>query len=115
MLVMKDQKFNSSDVLTSGMDFSMEEIQKYGDATRFMKIRDEMSRFLINLNQSHIAKSTGQQIHFLFMAQIHLENLDREIRISTENEEIIRLEIIHEKIRSLKALIQGYIKQLAAG
>ena len=107
MLVMKDQKFNSSDVLTSGMDFS--------SATRFMKIRDEMSRFLINLNQSHIAKSTGQQIHFLFMAQIHLENLDREIRISTENEEIIRLEIIHEKIRSLKALIQGYIKQLAAG
>ena len=115
MPVMNDQKCKGSDVLTSGLDFSMEGMQKYGDASRFLKIRDEMSRFLINLNQSHIAKSTGQQIHFLFMAQIHLENLDREIRISTENEEIIRLEMIHEKIRSLRALIQGYIKQLTSG
>ena len=112
---MIDQKYEGSDVLISGMDFSMEEMKRYGEDPGFMKIRVEMSRFLLNLNQSNAAESAELQIHHLFVALVHLDNLDREIRISRENEEIIRLEMIHEKIRSLKTLIHGYIKQMGKG
>ena len=112
---MIDQKYEGYDVFISGMDFSREEMKRYGEDPGFMKIRAEMSRFLLNLNQSNAAGSAEMQIHHLFVALVHLDNLDREIIISGENEEIIRLEMIHEKIRSLKTLIQGYIKQMENG
>ncbi len=115
MQIINDPIYEGSDVWIRAVNFSMDESAKYGNTPVFLNIREEMNRFLLNLNQSHSAKSAGQQIHFLFVALNHLDNLDREIRISTENEEITRLEMIHDKIRSLKMLIQGYIGQLASG
>ena len=109
------KKYESSGLLISGLDFSMEEMKKYGKDPGFLKIREEISRFLLNMNQSNMAESEEQEIQYLFMALVHLDNLDREIRISGENEEIIRLEMIHEKIRSLKTMIQEYIRQVADG
>ncbi len=96
----------------TALDISME--KTYDDFSQFLRIRAEMNRFLVNLNYSHQTDSRGQQIHFLFIALGHLDNIEKEIRISDVDEEIIRLEKIYDKIRSLKKLILEYIKQLTA-
>ena len=98
----------------AGLDLSMETIQEYQDYPRFIRIREEMNKFLLNLNQSNVSDCAGQQIHYLFIALLHLDNIDKEIKTSEVNEEIIRLEMIHEKIRSLKSMILTYIKKLSA-
>jgi len=97
--------------LAAGLGNSVKET---GDFTSFLQIQREMSHFLLNLNHSNCADGAGQQIHFLFMALEHLDNVDKEIRISGAGEELIRLEKVHEKIRSLKILILSYIRQLAS-
>ncbi len=98
----------------AGLNLSMETIQEYQDYPRFIRIREEMNKFLLNLNQSNVSDCAGQQIHYLFIALLHLDNIDKEIKTSEVNEEIIRLEMIHEKIRSLKSMILTYIKKLSA-
>ena len=95
--------------LAAGLGNAVEETS---DFNSFLRIRKEMSHFLLNLNHSSCADGVEQQIHFLFMALEHLENVDKEIRISTAGEELIRLEKVHDKIRNLKMLILGYIRQL---
>jgi len=104
-------KFESKELWNKGLMFVMEEMN--GCAGRgILEIRKEMTRFLLNLNQSQLAKSENSRIHYLHMALIHLENMDREIRISAENEEMIRFEMIHDKIRSLKTVIFEYIRKM---
>jgi len=78
----------------------------------FLRIRRELTHFLLNLNHSNGAEGAGQQIHFLFVALEHLENMDKEIRITGTDPEMINTVKIHEKIRSLKFLILNYIKHL---
>lgn len=95
-----------------GLDFSMEGIRKYGNVPGFQKIRNEMGGFLFDLQRSRNSGSVEKQVHFLFLALLHLDNLEQEMRMSSENEEIIRLELIFDKIRSLKAMIAGYIRHL---
>lgn len=104
--------YNISIDSTSALDKSMGRI--YDDFSKFLKIRAEMDRFLLNLNFSHRAHSRGQQIHYLFVALVHLDNVEKEISISDVNEDIIRLERIFDKIRSLKKLILEYIRHLAS-
>ena len=110
---MIDTKYDDSSILLSGLDFSLEGMNQYANYNGFQKIREEMNQFILKLGQCHMADTKRQQIHYLFIALVHLDNLDREIRASNESEELIRLEMIHEKIRSLKKLIMGYIKQLS--
>ena len=57
-------------------------VEENADFSSFLRIRKELNHFLINLNQSNCADGAGQQIHFLFMALQHLDNVDKEIRIS---------------------------------
>jgi len=89
-------------------------IEESGDFTSFLQIRMELNQFLLSLNYSNHAEGAGQQIHFLFLALEHLDNVDREIRISNADPELINLERIHTKIRSLKMLILGYIRHLSS-
>jgi hypothetical protein len=96
----------------SALDTSME--RTYDDFSKYLKIRAEMNRLLMNLNYSHHTQSKGQQIHYLFVALVHLDNLEKEINISDVNEEIIQLERIYDKIRSLKKLILEYIRHLTS-
>lgn len=96
----------------SALDISME--HGHDDFSRFIKIRAEINRFLKNLQDSHQASSRGQQIHSLFISLVHLDNVEKEIRASDIDEEIIRLGRILDKIRSLKSLILKYIKQLTS-
>ena len=94
----------------TALDIMME--RTYDDFSQFLKIREEMNRFLLHLNYSHHSDCTGQKIHYLFIALGHLDNVEKEIRISDITEETIRLERIFDKILSLKKLILEYIKQL---
>ncbi len=98
---------------TAGLDFSIEEMRKYDASQGIIRIREEISGFLLNLHLSNMAGSAVKRIHFLFSALTHLDNMEKEIRISAENEEILKLEMVHEKIRSLRSMIGGYIRQLS--
>ena len=97
--------------LTAGLGNSVKENT---DFSSFLRIRLELNHFLLNLNQSNSADGAGQQIHFLFMALQHLDNVDKEIRISGAGDELINLERIHDKIRGLKMLILNYIRHLTS-
>jgi hypothetical protein len=95
----------------AGLAAGVEEQPGAGDFACFLKIRRELNHFLVSLNECNRAENVGLQVHFLFMALEHLENVDREIRIIIDGE-MASAEKIHEKIRSLKRLILDYIKQL---
>jgi hypothetical protein len=95
------------------LDRSM--VRTYDDGSNFLKIRIEMNGFLMNLARSHRTAWTDQQVHYLFVALEHLDNVEKEIRLSDVDEEIIRLDRILEKIRSLKQLILEYIRHLTLG
>jgi len=93
------------------LDISM--VRTYDVFSNFLKIRDEMNRLLMNLDYSQHTALKKQQIHYLYMALEHLENVEEEIRVSDGDEEIIRLERILDKILSLKRMILEYIRHLA--
>ncbi len=86
----------------------------YDEFSKYIAVRAEMNRFLMNLNYSHQTKSKGRQIHYLFLALVHLDNIEKEISVSDVNEEIIQLERIFDKILSLKKLILEYIRHLSS-
>ena len=94
------------------LDTSM--VRAYDDLSKFHKIRTEMNWFLINLTHSQQTAQRGTQIHYLFLALEHLNIVEKEIRVSDVNEEIIRLEQIFDKIRSLKKLVLEYIRHLGS-
>jgi hypothetical protein len=96
----------------SALDTYME--RTYDDFSKYIKIRAEMNKLLMNLNYSHHTESKGQQIHYLFVALAHLDNVEKEINVCDFNEEIIHLERIFDKIRSLKKLIMEYIRHLTS-
>jgi hypothetical protein len=82
------------------------------DFQGFLRVRKELNHFLLSLNRSCRAEGTGQQIHFLFMALGHLDNVETELRIIGPIQERGRFERIHDKIKSLKMLILNYIRFL---
>jgi hypothetical protein len=109
-----ENTYDFSISMITSLGSNVEETAGTGDFSSFLRIRRELNHFLLNLNHSNRADGAGQQIHFLFVALDHLENVDKEIRISGADQDTIRLEKIHEKIRSLKYLILNYIKQITA-
>ena len=108
--VMRDENtYDLSNTLAADLGTSVEE---NSDFNSFLRIRRELNHFLLSINQSSQAEGAGQQIHFLFLALEHLDNVEREIWISGADEEIIQSGKIRDKIRSLKNLILGYIRHL---
>jgi hypothetical protein len=89
--------------------------QTYGEASKCLSIRAEMDSLLVNLAFSNWTASRDQQIHYLFVALLHLDNIEREILVSDVNDEIVRLERLLDKIRSLRQLILTYIRHLTKG
>jgi hypothetical protein len=100
--------------LDSASDLDTSMVRTYDDFSKFIKIRTEMNRFLMKLTYSHQAISKDLQIHYLFVALVHLDNVEKEIHVSDVDDEIIRLERIFNKIRSLKQLILEYIRHLTS-
>ena len=115
MRVNIDTQFATYPAYEEGIQFSMEGMGKYGNITRYKNIRKEMGGLLFDLQRSCSTGSAEKQVHYLFLALRHLDNLEMEIRLSSENEELIRLELVQEKIRSLKTMITGYIQHLKEG
>jgi len=109
-----ENKCDHSIELACELGTCVEEAGETNDVSSFLRIRHEMSHFLLNLNHSNLADGSGQQIHFLFVALAHLDNVEMEIRISGADDGRIRLERIHDKISSLKILILNYIKHLTS-
>ena len=89
-------------------------VEETGNFTSFLRIRKELNHFLLSLNYSNHAEGAGQQIHFLFLALEHLDNVDREIRISNADPGLINQDRIHAKIRTLNRLILDYIRHLSS-
>jgi hypothetical protein len=109
-----DDMYDFSVSMATSLNSGVEDSTGRSDFTSFLRIRMELNQFLLNLNYCNVAEGTGQQIHFLFIALNHLENVDKEIRISGADQDIIRLEKIHEKIQSLKCQILNYIRTISA-
>ena len=107
----KDNLYEISLNSACALDTSM--VRTYDDSSKFLKIRDEMNRLLMNLTYSRRTEFRAQRKHYLFMALEHLNNVEKEILISEVDEEVIRFERILDKIRSLKQLILEYIKCLS--
>ena len=109
-----NETYDRSISLAAGLGRCMEESGGNGDFSSYLMIRRELNHFLLNLNYSNRAEGIGQQIHFLFLALQHLDNVEKEIRVSVADEELVSLGRIHNKIRSLKILILDYIRHLTS-
>jgi hypothetical protein len=110
----KECTYDFSLSLATGLGVSVAEAGTDDDFLDFLKIRRELNHFLVNLNYSNRAECAGQQVHFLFLALGHLDNLEKEIRISRLDERRIEMGRIYDKIRSLKMLILNYIRHLTS-
>lgn len=111
MIQMTEYTYKHSISLAAGIGVSVREAS---DFSIFLNIRRELNYFLLNMNQCHRADCTGQQVHFLFLALENLEKADREIRVYGADQDAMRMEMIHGKIRSLKNLILNYIRYLTS-
>jgi hypothetical protein len=79
----------------------------------FANVRDEMNKFILNLNHSGLSESLTDQIHFLYVALIHIENVENEILSSGLTEEMLFQNKIMEDINSLKIMVIDYIRVLS--
>ena len=107
-----ENTYDHSISMITGLGAAVEETAEADDFSSFLMIRRDLNHFLLNLNYSNRSEGAGQQIHFLFVALEHLDNVDKEIRITGASQEMISQQRIHDKIRSLKNLILNYIKYL---
>jgi hypothetical protein len=106
--VRMEKRYKISLDAAASLDYSM--LHTYDNFTKFLKLSREMNGLLINLNCSHWMVSDKQRLQYLYVALLHLDNVEMEIRISDMNEAIIRQERILDKIRSLRKLIMDYIR-----
>jgi hypothetical protein len=92
---------------------SLSEISTNEDYEKFCTIRDEMQKFLINLSYSGQSENVPDQIHYLYVALIHIENVEKEIVSSCFTEEMIYQNKILEDINCLKTMVLNYIRDLS--
>ena len=104
----KRKMYSRTLVSATALDSSM--LSTYDNLEKFIKIRTEMDRLMVSINCSHWVVSNKQRVHYLFMALLHLDNVEKEVRLSDVNEELLRMAKILEKISSLKWLIEEYIR-----
>jgi hypothetical protein len=79
----------------------------------FVNVRNEMNQFMVNLNHSGLSESIPDQIHYLFMALSHIENVENEILGLCLPEEMIYQNKIMEDINCLKRMILDYVRDLS--
>jgi hypothetical protein len=93
---------------------TLNEISTNEDFEKFCKVRDEMNKFMINLNHSGLSETVPDQIHYLYVALIHIENAEKEIISSCLTEEVLSQNKIIEDINCLKIMVLDYIRELSA-
>lgn len=74
---------------------------------------EEFEKFVLNLNHSGLSESVPDQIHFLYMALTHIENVENEILGSSLTEEMLSQNKIIEDINYLKIMVLDYIRDLS--
>ncbi len=92
---------------------SLNEITTAEDFEKFSKVRNEMNEFLKSLNQSGLSKAIPDQIHYLYVALIHIENVEREIISCSLSEETLSQSKIIDDINCLKMMVVEYIQELS--
>jgi hypothetical protein len=92
---------------------SFNEISTNEDYEKFCNVRDEMHKFLINLNHSGFSETVPDQIHYLYVALIHIDNVEKEIISSCLTEEMLSQNKIIEDINCLKIMVLDYIHELS--
>jgi hypothetical protein len=75
---------------------------------------EALSNFVINLILSQKAAIVEHQVHYLYLALVDLDSFEMKIIISNVDEEISRLAMIPDQIRSIKRGIQEYVRYLTA-
>lgn len=98
-------------IFWSGSTF--DESGTYTNDDEYYKIKEEMNKFIFNLNQCKICRSIHSQIHFLYMSLIHLDNLETEFITSNLSDEVLCQEKIIEDIHSLKLMVLNHIRDLS--
>ena len=96
-------------------DTSLNEFSTNDEYEKFADVRDEMNKFMINLNHSGLSESVPDQIHFLYVALTHIENVENEFLRSNLTEEILFQNKILEDINCLKMMVLDHIRDLSDG
>lgn len=99
-------------IISSGS--SLNEISRNEDLENLCKAREELIRFMNNLNLSGLSDSLTDQIHYLYVALIHVENAEKEIMGSFISEEILTQNKIIEDLHCLKLMVLEFIKELSS-
>jgi len=122
---LKDMKPFKTDIMKNdqAMDFpfsriisplsSLNEITSADDFEKFRTVRDEMNEFLKSLNQSGLSEVIPDQIHYLYVALIHIENVEKEIISCNLSEEMLSQSKIIDDINCLKMMVVDYIHELS--
>lgn len=76
---------------------------------------EELEKFIINLNHSGLSESVHDQIHFLYVALTHIENVENEILGSSLTEETLFQNMFIEDINCLKMMVIDCIRELSDG
>lgn len=94
-------------------DSSLNEFSTNEDYEIFVNVRDEMNKFILNLSHSEFSESVPDQIHFLYVALTHIENVENEILGSCLSEDILSRNKIIEDINCLKMMVLDFIRDLS--
>lgn len=92
---------------------SLIEFTDENDFEKLCEVRDEMNEFLKNLNRSGLSETIPDQIHYLYVALIHIENVEREIMSGSLSEEMLSQSKITNDINCLKMMVVDYIQDLS--
>jgi len=112
-MMKNENALNDSFGQAIGIEAILEECTCYEDYESFHKIRDEMNKFLLYLNQCKLSRSIHDQVHNLYVSMIHLDAAENELKSSCLSEEILHQERIFDKFNSLKIMVLCLIKDLS--
>jgi len=112
-IMKNDQSMNSPFSRFISPRSSLNEITTTVDFQKFSKIREEMNEFLKSLNQSGLSEAIPDQIHYLYVALIHIENVEKEIISCSLSEEMLSQSKIIDDVNCLKMMVVDYIHDLS--
>lgn len=95
------------------LDLSISRIISNDSSLNEFRANEEFEKFVLNLNHSGLSESIDDQIHFLYVALTHIENVENEILGSSLTEETLFQNKIIEDINCLKMMVIEYIRDLS--
>jgi hypothetical protein len=94
-------------------DLPINQFISYSSSLNEFSTNEEFEKFVLNLNHSGLSESIPDQIHFLYLALSHIENVENEILGSNLTEEMLFQNKIIEDINCLKMMVLDYIRDLS--